>query len=224
MGEIPEEAADQIRAAVGKARLLCNPKGRFHQFGGLVDDCEFNRGDRPTTCSDLQGFWDMVYFQVEDVDRLFRELDELEANGWVPKRREEERDSPRRRDENRRPRKRPLATSATSAAKVSKRPPSKPNPVLREMMSAGRKELKAEKALPSPSLLEARTPSSVLRPVNRSVEKVFEGGFFAVRSPVHRSASPDARGRRKREGAGESAATAARLEFDDDEETAYIQS
>ena len=32
-----------------------------------------------------------------------------------------------------------------------------------------------------------RTPGSALRPVNKSVEKIFEGGFFAVRSPVRRS-------------------------------------
>lgn len=51
-----------MRTAVGQARLLM--KERFNQFGGLVDDCEFARGEKVTTCTDLQGFWDMVYFQV----------------------------------------------------------------------------------------------------------------------------------------------------------------
>lgn len=51
-----------MRTAVGQARLLM--KERFNQFGGLVDDCEFSRGEKITTCTDLQGFWDMVYFQV----------------------------------------------------------------------------------------------------------------------------------------------------------------
>lgn len=51
-----------MRTAVGQARLLM--KERFNQFGGLVDDCEFGRGEKVTTCTDLQGFWDMVYFQV----------------------------------------------------------------------------------------------------------------------------------------------------------------
>ncbi len=50
----PEEAVGQIRAAVGKARLLYSNKGRFQQFGGLVDDCELNRGEKKTTCTDLQ--------------------------------------------------------------------------------------------------------------------------------------------------------------------------
>lgn len=36
----------------------------------------------PTTNEDLQGFWDMVLLQVDQVDALFRELDELRANGW----------------------------------------------------------------------------------------------------------------------------------------------
>ena len=29
-----------------------------------------------------QGFWDMVYFQVEDVEKKFEHLSELERNGW----------------------------------------------------------------------------------------------------------------------------------------------
>ena len=37
---------------------------RFHQFSGLVDNCEFKRGEKETTCTDLMGFWEMIYFQV----------------------------------------------------------------------------------------------------------------------------------------------------------------
>lgn len=55
---------DRMRTAVGQARLLM--KERFKQFTGLVDDCELGRGEKITTCMDLQGFWDMVYFQVSD--------------------------------------------------------------------------------------------------------------------------------------------------------------
>lgn len=51
-----------MRTAVGQAWLLM--KERFKQFSGLVDDCELGRGEKITTCTDLQGFWDMVYFQV----------------------------------------------------------------------------------------------------------------------------------------------------------------
>lgn len=51
-----------MRTAVGQARLLM--KERFKQFSGLVDDCDLGRGEKVTTCTDLQGFWDMVYYQV----------------------------------------------------------------------------------------------------------------------------------------------------------------
>ncbi|XP_035686146.1 disks large-associated protein 5-like [Branchiostoma floridae] len=57
---------------------------RFKQFSGLVDNCEFNTGEKETTCQDLQGFWDMVYFQVEDVDKKFDDLEKLKARNWEP--------------------------------------------------------------------------------------------------------------------------------------------
>jgi len=51
-----------IRTTIGQAELLMAE--RFKQFAGLVDNCEFGTGLKEVTCSDLQGFWDMVYFQV----------------------------------------------------------------------------------------------------------------------------------------------------------------
>ncbi len=50
--------------SVGQAELLISRKGRFTQFANLVEDCEFSRGEQKTTCADLQGFWEMVNFQV----------------------------------------------------------------------------------------------------------------------------------------------------------------
>ena len=55
----------QIRTTVGQAVLLMNQ--RFKQFTGLVDNCEFKTGEKETTCTDLDGFWDMIYFQVIEV-------------------------------------------------------------------------------------------------------------------------------------------------------------
>jgi len=51
-----------IRTTIGQAELLMAE--RFKQFAGLVDNCEFGTGIKEVTCSDLQGFWDMIYFQV----------------------------------------------------------------------------------------------------------------------------------------------------------------
>ena len=36
-----------------------------------------------TRDDDLAGFWDMVYLQVEDIERMFEELAELKKNNWV---------------------------------------------------------------------------------------------------------------------------------------------
>jgi hypothetical protein len=34
---------------------------------GLVDNCEFGTGERPTSCMDLQGFWEMIFLQVSSI-------------------------------------------------------------------------------------------------------------------------------------------------------------
>ena len=53
----------KIRCVVGQARLVMAE--RFVQFSGLVDNCEFKKGEKETTCTDLRGFWEMIYFQVK---------------------------------------------------------------------------------------------------------------------------------------------------------------
>ena len=47
---------------IGQGRLVMSE--RFNQFSGLVDNCEFKQGEKETTCMDLKGFWEMIYFQV----------------------------------------------------------------------------------------------------------------------------------------------------------------
>lgn len=78
--DINEEAQGSIRTTAGQARLLMNQ--RFAQFSGLVNDCENQTGEKEITCADLQGFWEMVYFQVEDVNTKFEELTKLQGNNW----------------------------------------------------------------------------------------------------------------------------------------------
>lgn len=51
---IPPEAAGQIRAVIGKANIFMDKKGRCQQFADLIHKCEFNLGNKPTTCMDLQ--------------------------------------------------------------------------------------------------------------------------------------------------------------------------
>ncbi|XP_021343719.1 disks large-associated protein 5-like isoform X2 [Mizuhopecten yessoensis] len=76
-----EEVEGQIRSCIGQAQLLI--RQRFKQFTGLVDNCEFGTGEKETTFTDLQGFWDMIFYQVEDVHTKFANLDKLKANNWV---------------------------------------------------------------------------------------------------------------------------------------------
>lgn len=37
----------------------------------------------PTTNEDLQGFWDMVMLQVDQVDAIFEEINKLRKNNWT---------------------------------------------------------------------------------------------------------------------------------------------
>ncbi|XP_039437986.1 serine-rich adhesin for platelets [Culex pipiens pallens] len=80
--EISEEVAGYVLVAAGKARLLCSQK--MKQFEGL---CHTNLNQIPgekfqTTNEDLQGFWDMVMLQVNDVDASFVEIESFRRNGW----------------------------------------------------------------------------------------------------------------------------------------------
>nr|XP_027231584.1 disks large-associated protein 5-like [Penaeus vannamei] len=78
--DIPEDILGDIMVAIGQAELLM--KERFSQFSGLIDDCEFNRGEKTITCQDLQGFWDIVDFQIQDIVKKFGKLTELKSNSW----------------------------------------------------------------------------------------------------------------------------------------------
>lgn len=70
----------RIRLAVGQSKLFINE--RFKQFSGLIDDCELKRGDKEIKEEDLAGFWDMIYYQVEDLKNKYVALEELERNNW----------------------------------------------------------------------------------------------------------------------------------------------
>lgn len=76
-----EDVLGQIRTAIGQAQLLVNKK--LKQFLGLCHNAEEGKGEKRTTPDDLQGFWDMVSYQIDDVQHKFLRLEELEKNGWV---------------------------------------------------------------------------------------------------------------------------------------------
>lgn len=80
---VTEEASGKIRAAVGKANLLISQK--FRQFQDLCQQHKHPDPDpeaKPTKPEDLQGFWDMVKLQIDDLDDMFTEIDMMRQNGW----------------------------------------------------------------------------------------------------------------------------------------------
>eukprot|EP00099_Drosophila_melanogaster_P003218 NP_001163056.1 vulcan, isoform E [Drosophila melanogaster] len=83
--DISEDTFGLLRSASGKARLLVSQK--MKQFEGLCHN-NLNRSPEdkfPTTLDDLQGFWDMVYLQVEHVDSIFADIEKLKSNDWKVK-------------------------------------------------------------------------------------------------------------------------------------------
>ncbi|XP_034716606.1 disks large-associated protein 5 isoform X2 [Etheostoma cragini] len=164
---IPEEMRDCMRTAVGQARLLM--KERFTQFSGLVDDCDLGRGEKITTCTDLQGFWDMVYYQVEDVCKKFNTLKEAESRGWVEEHKPPP-PPPRQRKGVKKPSAAPAKTTGTKVAAKSR---------LAAVKAAMKAKQQAEKAATDAGNNEAEPqPAATV---------VFDGGFFQVESPARPS-------------------------------------
>ncbi|XP_068963453.1 LOW QUALITY PROTEIN: disks large-associated protein 5-like [Petaurus breviceps papuanus] len=81
--EILDKAKDLIRTTIGQIRLLISE--RFKQFEGLVNDCEYKSDQKKITCMDLDGFGDMVNFQVEHVNKKFEKLSKLQESEWQEK-------------------------------------------------------------------------------------------------------------------------------------------
>ncbi|XP_054716417.1 disks large-associated protein 5-like [Uloborus diversus] len=78
--KLSEEVLGEIRTAIGLTKLLLNQK--LKQFSGLIDDSEFKRSEKEVTCMDLEGFWDMVSFEVEKILKTFSELEKRKMNNW----------------------------------------------------------------------------------------------------------------------------------------------
>lgn len=158
--DIPEEAKDLVRTTVGQSRLLMAE--RFKQFEGLVDNCEFKRGEKETTCADLDGFWDMVNFQVEDVIKKFENLKQLQKNGWQMV----DDIQPNR------PAKKKAAIQRVAKQKGGS-----------AETTAARKRLQAIKAIMKNKMKQDMVAEAV-DPEEEEEKVVFDGGFFQVESPA----------------------------------------
>jgi len=173
----------EIRCVIGQGRLVMAE--RFNQFSGLVDNCEFKQGEKETTCMDLKGFWEMIYFQVEDVDKKFAKLDKLENNNWIE-------------DDEAITNEKVLKTRSNSVGGVARK---RAALVAKKVASAGLKALIAAKRRKASVLEEdvsnkdGKENVDVDIIINKasddddgtlliSPEKTFDGGFFSVKSPV----------------------------------------
>ncbi|XP_065061870.1 disks large-associated protein 5-like isoform X2 [Rhopilema esculentum] len=80
-GSLSEDVTGLIRSVIGKSQLLIDQ--RFKQFEDLISLHQSHKAEQGATASDLQGFWDMVNYQVEDVNNKFAELETLKLKNWV---------------------------------------------------------------------------------------------------------------------------------------------
>ncbi|NWI53359.1 DLGP5 protein, partial [Calyptomena viridis] len=160
--DIPEDAKDLIRTTIGQTRLLIGE--RFKQFEGLVDNCEFKQGEKETMCTDLDGFWDMINFQIEDVNKKFDNLKKLQDNEWKPL------EAPSKAVV-----KKKAVPSAVPKAKLEAAARAAARSRLASVKAAMREKMKHEGGAPG-AQQEERLPEA---------EKVvFEAGFFRIESPV----------------------------------------
>jgi len=139
---VPEEVLGDIHVAIGQAELL--KKERFTQFSGLIDNCEFKKGEKETTIQDLQGFWDIVCFQIEDIVKKFSALDERQRNGW------KEPEKPK-----------PVSIKPKPAPAPAKKAAARPRPgasALRAHILAQRRQLAQQNAA-EPSTAAAKSPA-----------------------------------------------------------------
>ena len=166
-----EDICSNIRSTIGKANLLMNKKGRFEQFRGLIHNCEFNLGEQKTTCMDLQGFWEMIYFQVEDVEQKFSDLDALESRNW----------------QSEKPQK--VVKKNVIKNKTTFKPKAKASSNLRQMLAEKRKAMlqQSKNDMPAIVLTEDKTGEEKSAKTTEEESLTFDAGFFKVTSPVNRS-------------------------------------
>ncbi|XP_043645460.1 guanylate kinase-associated protein mars [Drosophila teissieri] len=84
---------DMINVTIGQTRLLTTKK--MMQFSSLIDRCEAgatgknshpndgSEDSKPVQAEDLEGWWDMLRLQSENVDKRFDNLKRWKANDWL---------------------------------------------------------------------------------------------------------------------------------------------
>ncbi|XP_071442768.1 disks large-associated protein 5-like [Hetaerina americana] len=169
--EIPVGIKDSIFTTVCQTRLLMREK--LEQFKDLLHTFEkkTSKSIPVITCSDLQGFWDLVSIQVNDVDTKFSSLDQLKWNNWVGVK--EPKTSPekvvtRRRGANKKNSKAKKPTAAKSALKAfiseqMKKHGSKENGMINCFGAVNRDTVEEEKLIGDVITPQHKTPTTILK-------------------------------------------------------------
>lgn len=146
---------DMIDAAIGQTKLLTSKK--MMQFSSLIDRCEAvatgiglraNDGSedtKPVLVEDLEGWWDMMRLQGDNVDKRFDNLQRWKANNWLDP------------DEVIEPK--PKAKTKRKAAPKAAKPTSKASRDLKSFMRKAAAEARKKREQESEeSVLNATTP------------------------------------------------------------------
>ena len=177
---VSDDVTGEVRSVVGLGRLVMAE--RFNQFSGLVDNCQFKRGAKETTVEDLQGFWEMIYIQVEDVDRRFEGLKAIKENNW-------ERPLPQRVSSVKKVAKTSRRISSSSSSSRNK-PAPKHSSGLKALIAAKRKASKSCSVEDTVTLGESPCHVAEEEKKKTQSEVTFDGGFFKVTSPCPLRKSP----------------------------------
>ncbi|KAH8348379.1 hypothetical protein KR084_006849 [Drosophila pseudotakahashii] len=180
---------DMINVTIGQTRLLTTKK--MMQFSGLIDRCEAgatgknrktNDGSedtKPVQTEDLEGWWDMLRLQSENVDKRFANLKRWKANDWL--------DPDAVAEEPKQPK--PKAKIDRNMKIKSK---AKPTSNLKQFLRkahANMKKIKVE----DPSMIDDGTPSSSTRVSSPRVIVVRNRRSFSPARTVLRMSSGEGR-------------------------------
>uniref|UniRef100_A0A8C9RA88 Discs, large (Drosophila) homolog-associated protein 3 n=1 Tax=Scleropages formosus TaxID=113540 RepID=A0A8C9RA88_SCLFO len=110
--DLPEQALELIRGAVGSAQLLMSQK--VQQFFRMCQQSVDPTAYPQPTSQDLAGFWDLLQLAIEDVRVKFQDLQRLKDSGW--------RFPPDKKEEKKPPALLPKKPSVSGAPGESQRP------------------------------------------------------------------------------------------------------
>ncbi|KAL3268345.1 hypothetical protein HHI36_007461 [Cryptolaemus montrouzieri] len=153
---LTEDACGLIDMTIGQSNLLISKK--FNQFRGLIEACRSNdESEMKIQCEDLHGFWDMIYKQVDNLEKRFENLEDMKKNDWLEEAPKSK--TPKKRKGKGKKKQKAKATTAASS-------------LLKEAILAARKKKAEEQANLNGSLvveISKRTPK-----LNKSISNIID--------------------------------------------------